>query len=77
MLELNVTEEVRLKIREDEQMTPIDVTTSPSAISLEEQFLFTQADNEKESEEETIEKKKQSRQAKRIGCKCQTNLIEN
>ena len=61
-LELKVTEKIRLKIREDIQTTPIDVTTSSSDVADEEQFLFTQADNNNESEEQTLERKERSRQ---------------
>ena len=35
---------MRLKIREDIQATPIDVTTSSSDVADEEHFFFTQAD---------------------------------
>ena len=61
-LELKVTEKIRLKIREDIQTTPIEVTTSSSDVADEEQFFFTHADDTKESEEQTLERKKQSRQ---------------
>ena len=50
-LELKVTEKIRLKIREEVQTTPIEVTTSPSVVADEEQFPFTQADGENETEE--------------------------
>ena len=60
-LELKVTEKIRLKIREDIQTTPIEVTTSSSDVADEEQIFFTQADNNDESEENTIERKEQSR----------------
>ena len=49
-LELKVTEKIRLKIREDVQATPIEVTTSNSDVADEEQFFFTQADGEEETE---------------------------
>ena len=49
-LELKVTENICLKIREDILTTPIEVTTSPSDVGDEEQFFFTQADNNDESE---------------------------
>ena len=55
-LELKVTEKICLKIREDIQTTPIEVTTSSSDI------FFTHADDAKESEEQTLERKQQSRQ---------------
>ena len=61
-LELKVTEKIRLKIREDIQTTPIEVTTSFSAVADEEKFFFTQADNNDESEEQTLERVEQSKQ---------------
>ena len=61
-LELKVSEKIRLKIREDLQTTPIEVTTSSSDVADEEQFFFAQADGEDETEEQTLERKKQSRQ---------------
>ena len=61
-LEFKVTEKKRLKIREDIQTTPIEETSSSSDVADEEQFFFTQADNSDESEEQTLERKKQSRQ---------------
>ena len=61
-LELKVTEKIRLKIREDIHTTPIEVTTSSSDVADEEQVFFTQAYNDKESEEQTLERKEQSRQ---------------
>ena len=42
-LELVVTEKIRLKVREDVQTTPIEVTTPSSEIADEEQFFFTQS----------------------------------
>ena len=53
-LELIVTEKVRLKIREDIQTTPIEVTTSSSDIADKEQVFFTQTDNDNEPEEQTL-----------------------
>ena len=61
-LELKVTQKIRLKIREDIQTTPIEVTTSSSDVADEDQFFFTQADNNNESEKQTLERIKQSRQ---------------
>ena len=61
-LELKVTEKIRPKIREDIQTTPIEVTMSSSDVADEEQIFFTHADNGKESEEQTLERKEQSRQ---------------
>ena len=60
-LELKVTESIRLKIREDVQTTPIEVTTSSFYVADEEQFFFTQTDGEDETEEQTLERKEQSR----------------
>ena len=61
-LELKATEKIRVKIREDIQTTPIEVTTSSSDVADDEQFFFTQADSKHESEERTLEQKEQSRQ---------------
>ena len=61
-LELKVTEKICLKIREDIQTTPIEVTTSSSDVADEEHIFFTHADDAKESEEQTLEQKEQSRQ---------------
>ena len=61
-LELKVTERICLKIREDIQTTPIEVTTSSSDVADEEQAFFTHADNGHESEQQTLERKEQSRQ---------------
>ena len=56
-LELKVTKKIRLKIREDIQTKPIEVTTSSSDVADEEQFSFTQAVNDVESEEQSREGK--------------------
>ena len=61
-LELKVTEKIRLKIMEDIHTTPIEVTTSSSDVADEEQIFFTHADDGKESEEQTLERKEQPRQ---------------
>ena len=61
-LELKVREKIRLKIREDIYTTPIEVTTSSSDVADEEQIFFTHADDGKESDEQTLERKEQSRQ---------------
>ena len=53
-LELKVTEKIHLKIREDVQTTPIEVTTSSSDVADEEQFLFRQMVGENETEEEIL-----------------------
>ena len=61
-LELKVTEKMRIKMREDIQRTPIEVTTSSSDVADEEQFFFTHADDSNESEEQTLQRKEQSKQ---------------
>ena len=61
-LELKVTEKIRLKIREDIHTTLIEVTTSSSDVADEEQIFFTHADDGKESQEQTLERKEQLRQ---------------
>ena len=58
--ELKVTEKIHLKIREDAQTTPIEVTTSSSDVADEEQFFFTQADSQDETEEKILQRKEQS-----------------
>ena len=60
--ELKVTEKIRLKIREDVQTTPIVVTTSSSDVADEEQVFFTQTDKDNEPEEQTLDRKGQSKQ---------------
>ena len=57
-----MTGKVRLKIREDIQTTPIEVTTSSSDAADEKQFFFTQTDKNNESEGQTLEQKEQSKQ---------------
>ena len=49
-LELEVTEKIRLKIREDIHTTPIEVTTSSSDVADEEKIFFAHADDGKETE---------------------------
>ena len=61
-LELKVTERICLKIREDVQTTPIEVTTSSSDVADEEQFFFTHTDDQDETEEQILQRKEQSRQ---------------
>ena len=56
-LELKVTEKIRLKIREDVQTTPVEVTTPFSEVADEEQFFFTQTDNQDETEEQILQRK--------------------
>ena len=61
-LELKVRKNIGVKIREDIQTTPFEVTTSSSDVADEEQSFFTQTDNRDESEEQTVERKERSRQ---------------
>ena len=49
-LELKVTEKIHLRIREDVQTTPIEVTKCSSDVADEEKFFFTQADGQDETE---------------------------
>ena len=60
-IELKVTEKIRLKIREDVQKTPIEVTKSSSDVAEEEQCFFRQADGEDETEKQIVKRKEQSR----------------
>ena len=59
-LELRVTEKIHLKIREDVQTTPIEVSTSSSDVADEKHFFFTQSDNQDETEEQVLQRKEQS-----------------
>ena len=59
-LELKVTEKIHLKIREDVQTTPIEVSTSSSDVADEEHFFFTQKDSQNENEEQILHWKEQS-----------------
>ena len=61
-LELKITERIRLKIREDMQTTPIEVTTSSSDVADEEQFFFTHTDDQDETEQQILQRKEQSRE---------------
>ena len=61
-LELKVMEKIRLKVREDIQTTPIEVTTSSSDATAEKEFFFTQAENENESEQQAPEQEEHSLQ---------------
>ena len=60
-LELKVTERIRLKVREDVQTTPIEVTTPSSDVADEEHFFFTQTDNQDETKEQILQRKEPSR----------------
>ena len=59
-LELKVTEKIHLKIREDVQTTPIELSTSSSDVADEEQFFFTQPDSQDGTEEQILQRKEQS-----------------
>ena len=61
-LRLKTTEKRRPKIREDTQTTPIEVIRSSWDVADEEQIFFTQADQNDESEEQTLERKDQWKQ---------------
>ena len=61
-LEIKLTERIRLKIREDVQTTPIEVTTSSSDFADEEQFFFTHTDDQDETEEQILQRKEKSRE---------------
>ena len=61
-LELKVMERIRLKIREDVQTTPIEISTSSSDVADEEQFFFTQTDDKDETEEQILQTEEQSRE---------------
>ena len=56
-LELKVTERIHLKIREDVQTTPIEVSTPSSDVADEEHFFFKQPDSQDETEEQILERK--------------------
>ena len=56
-------EEIHLKNREDIKTTPIKVTTSFSDVTNEEQFFFTETDNENVSKDHTFESIKQTQLA--------------
>ena len=67
-LELKNTEKIRIKIREDVQTTPLEVTTSCSHVTDEEQFFFTQADGEDQTDEKKPTKEREiSQKYKRKG----------
>ena len=59
-LELKATEKIHLKVREDVQLTPINVSTSSSDVADEEQIFFTQADGPDETKEQILQRKEQS-----------------
>ena len=59
-LELKVREKIHLKIREDVQTTPIEMSTSSSDVADEEQFFITQPDDQHETEKQILQRKEQS-----------------
>ena len=59
-LELKVTEKFHLKIQEAVQTTPIEVTSSSSNVTDEEEIFFTQARGKHETEEQILQRKEQS-----------------
>ena len=59
-LEFKIMQKIHLNIWEDVQTTPIEVSTSSSDVADEEQFFFTQADPEDETEEKILQRKRQS-----------------
>ena len=59
-LELKVTEKIHLKIREDVQTTPIEVTISSSDVADKEQLFFTQTVGQDETDEQILQRKEQS-----------------
>ena len=61
-LELNVMEKIRIKIGEDIQTTPLEMTTPSLDVADGKQFIITQTNPEIESEEQTLQRKKQARQ---------------
>ena len=76
-LELKVMEKIHLKIREDVQTTPIEVSTSSSDVADEQKFFFTQTDNQDETEEQILQRKKPtSKKGSRMTSKPGTTLNE-
>ena len=61
-LELKVTEKIHLKIQEDIQTTPIEVSTSSSDVADEKQFFFTQPDSQDETEKQIRQRKEHSQE---------------
>ena len=66
-LELKVTEKIHLKIREDVQTTPIEVSTSSSDVADEEQFFFTQPDSQDETKNKSYKEKNNLRKMQQNG----------
>ena len=57
-LKINVTEKIQLKVREDIQTTPIELTKSHSDVTQGEYFFSTRPDNKNETKEQTHKRKK-------------------
>ena len=78
-LKLKVTEKNHLKIREDVQTTPIEVSTSSSDVADEEQFFFTQPNSREETEEQTLQRKQQSQKnaAEWVASQAQSSMKPN
>ena len=74
-LELKVTEKIRPKIMEDIHTTPIELTISSSDVDDEEQVFFTHANDTNESEEQTFERKEQSRQNAKQGAANEESIV--
>ena len=62
-LELKLEEKSRLEIRKKIQTTAMEDTTSLSSTAALKQFLFTQTDDKKDSQERNVQRKEQCRQA--------------
>ena len=61
-LQPKVTRKIRHKVQKDIKTTLIELTTTPLDVTDQEQFFFNRANNKNESEEQTLERKEQSRQ---------------
>ena len=59
-LELKVKEKIHLKIREDVQTTPIEVSTTSTDVADEEQVFFTLTGAQDQTEEQILQPKEQS-----------------
>ena len=60
-LEAKVTEKIHLKVREDVETTPIEVSLSCSDVADEEQFFFRQTDDGRnETDEQILQRTNQS-----------------
>ena len=60
-MEMDPTEKLVLKIREDVETRPIEVNVQSAGVSEEEQIFFTEEDNE--TEEQIWKRKQQSKRA--------------